>query len=55
MNNCRAGDKDRIICRYVARQAVSEQRLAMTRDGRVRYELKTPYRGGWGLSPRAHS
>jgi hypothetical protein len=34
------------ICRYVARPAVSEQRLALTRDGRVRYELKTPYRDG---------
>lgn len=28
------------------RPAVSEQRLALTRDGRVRYELKTPYRDG---------
>ena len=34
------------ICRYVARPAVSEKRLALTRDGRVRYELKTPYRDG---------
>ena len=34
------------ICRYVARPAISEQRLALTRDGRVRYELKTPYRDG---------
>ena len=34
------------ICRYVARPAVSEQRLALTRDGRVRYELKTHYRDG---------
>jgi hypothetical protein len=33
-------------CRYVARPAVSEQRLALTRDGRVRYALKTPYRDG---------
>ena len=34
------------LCRYVARPAVSEQRLALTRDGRVRYSLKTPYRDG---------
>ena len=34
------------ICRYVARPAVSEKRLALTKDGRVRYELKTPYRDG---------
>jgi hypothetical protein len=34
------------ICRYVARPAVSERRLALTRDGRVRYALKTPYQDG---------
>ena len=34
------------ICRYVARPAVSEQRLTLTKDGRVRYELKTPYSNG---------
>jgi ribosomal protein S27E len=34
------------LCRYVVRPAISEQRLALTRDGRVRYELKTAYRGG---------
>jgi len=34
------------ICRYVARPAVSEKRLALTRDGRVRYALKTPYQDG---------
>ena len=34
------------LCRYVARPAVSEQWLALTRDGRVRYALKTPYRDG---------
>ena len=34
------------ICRYVARPAVSEKRHALTRDGRVRYALKTPYRDG---------
>jgi hypothetical protein len=34
------------LSRYVARPAVSEQRLALTRDGRVPYALKTPYRDG---------
>jgi len=34
------------LCCYVARPAVSEQRLALTRDGRVRYSRKTPYRDG---------
>ena len=34
------------ICRYVARPPVSEQRLTTTRNGMVRYELKTPYRDG---------
>jgi hypothetical protein len=34
------------ICRYIARPPVSEQRLSLTRNGMVRYELKTPYRDG---------
>ena len=34
------------LCRYVTRPAVSEQRLLITSNGKVRYELKTPYRGG---------
>jgi ribosomal protein S27E len=34
------------ICRYIARPAVSEQRLSLTKSGNVRYELKTPYRDG---------
>ena len=34
------------ICRYVARPAVSEKRLALTRNARGRSELKTPYRDG---------
>ncbi len=31
------------VCRYVARPAISEKRLALTRSGQVRYALKTPY------------
>jgi hypothetical protein len=34
------------LCRYIARPAVSEQRLALTAQGKVRYQLKTPYRDG---------
>jgi len=34
------------ICRYITRPAVSEKRLSATRQGKVRYELKTPYRDG---------
>ena len=34
------------LCRYIARPAVSEKRLAITSQGMVRYELKTPYRDG---------
>jgi hypothetical protein len=34
------------ICRYIARPAVAEPRLSLTKSGNVRYELKTPYRDG---------
>ena len=34
------------LCRYIARPAVSEQRLSLLSNGHVRYELKTPYRDG---------
>lgn len=34
------------ICRYVARPAISEERLSLTSTGKVRYELKTPYHDG---------
>jgi hypothetical protein len=34
------------LCRYISRPAISEQRLSMTQHGKVRYELKTPYRDG---------
>jgi hypothetical protein len=33
-------------CRYISRPAVSEQRLSLTKNGNVRYQLKTPYRDG---------
>ena len=34
------------LCRHICRPAVSEKRLAMTPAGRIRYQLKTPYRDG---------
>lgn len=34
------------LCRYISRPAVSEKRLWLTSGGKVRYELKTPYRDG---------
>jgi hypothetical protein len=39
-------DKLERLCRYITRPAVSEKRLSLTNQGQVRYELKTPYRGG---------
>jgi hypothetical protein len=39
-------DKLERVCRYIARPAVSEKRLSLTNDGRIRYELKAPYRDG---------
>ena len=37
-------DKLERLCRYVTRPAVSEKRLAITSNGNIRYQLKTPYR-----------
>ena len=34
------------LCRYISHPAISEQRLSVTKQGQVRYELKTPYRNG---------
>jgi hypothetical protein len=34
------------LCRYIARQAVSEKRLSLTNSRQIRYQLKTPYRDG---------
>lgn len=34
------------LCRYIIRPALSIRRLALTRGGLVRYELKTPYNDG---------
>jgi ribosomal protein S27E len=32
------------LCRYITRPAVSTKRLSLTRNGQIRYELKTPWR-----------
>ncbi|MBX3701372.1 MAG: transposase [Dokdonella sp.] len=34
------------LCRYITRPAISEKRLSISAQGRVRYELKTPWRNG---------
>ena len=39
-------DKLERLCRYITRPAISENRLSLTNQGKVRYELKTPYRDG---------
>jgi hypothetical protein len=51
-------DKLERLCRYVSRPAVSEKRLALTSNGNIRYQLKTPCRDGtthvifeWGGPP----
>ena len=44
----KADERDKLerLCRYISRPAVSEKRLSLTAQGKVRYELKTPYRDG---------
>jgi hypothetical protein len=39
-------DKLERLCRYITRPAIAERRLSLTNQGKVRYELKTPYRDG---------
>jgi len=34
------------LCRYITRPAISEKRLLLTSNGKVRYEFKTPWRDG---------
>ena len=44
----RANERTKLerLCRYITRPAVSTKRLSLTRNGQVRYELKTPWRNG---------
>jgi len=37
-------DKLERLCRYIARPAIAERRLSISPQGRVRYELKTPWK-----------
>jgi len=34
------------LCRYIARPAVSIERLSLTAQGHIHYRLNTPYRNG---------
>ena len=34
------------LCRCIARPAIANERLSLTRQGNIRYRLKTPYRDG---------
>lgn len=34
------------LCRYITRPAISDKRLSISPQGRVRYQLKTPWRNG---------
>ena len=44
----KAQERDKLerLCRYIARPAISEKRLSLTAQSKVRYKLKTPYRDG---------
>jgi len=44
----RANERARLerLCRYITRPAVSTKGLSLTRNGQVRYELKTPWHNG---------
>ena len=39
-------DKLERLCRFITRPAIAEQRLSLTNQGKVCYELKSPYRDG---------
>jgi hypothetical protein len=39
------------LCRYISRPAISEQRLSITKHGKVRYELKMRYRNCTTIAP----
>jgi len=38
------------LCRYITRPVISDKRLSISPQGRVRYPLKTPWRNGSPLS-----
>jgi len=44
----KANQRDKLerLCCYITRPAISKKRLSLMNHGKVRYELKTPYRDG---------
>jgi hypothetical protein len=54
MSNAQDRGKLERRCRYITRSGVSEKRLAITTYGKVRYQLKTPYRDGTTGDRRSH-
>jgi len=42
--SAKANQRDKLerLCRYITRPAISEKRLSLTSQCKVRYELKTP-------------
>jgi hypothetical protein len=44
----KASERDKLerLCRYISRPPVSVHRLSLTKQGKIRYELKTPYSNG---------
>jgi len=44
----KANDRAKLerLCRYITRPPISTKRLSLTRNGQLRYELKTPWRNG---------
>ena len=55
MSNAQDRGKLERLCRYITRSGVSEKRLAITAYGKVRYQLKTPYRDGTTGDRRSHA
>jgi hypothetical protein len=54
MSNAQDRCKLERLCRYITRSGVSEKRLAITTYGKVRYQLKTPFRDGTTGDRRSH-
>ena len=44
------GQKLKHLCRYIARPAISEKRLSISPQGKVRYQLKAPWKNGTTLA-----
>ena len=46
--SAKANQRDKLerLCRFITRPPISEKRLSLTSQCKVRYELKTPYRIG---------